>query len=96
MFHKQWGHRWVEVKRPKGYSFTKRQKQRFPAWSAEGIGIWILTAATEEQYKLLFGPPNWRDFWRESMAIPDRATVDRMIDMLAQEYQQSQAAEQEN
>jgi hypothetical protein len=96
-FHIQWGHRWVEVKRPKGYSFTRRQKQRFPAWSAAGIGIWILNAATQEQYDLLFGPPNWRSYWRESMALPDRAAVDAMIDDMAEEHErlQAQAAEGE-
>ncbi len=53
-FHKQWGPRWVEVKRPKGYSFTHRQRQKFPAWEKAGIGIWILTAATQEQYRPAF------------------------------------------
>ena len=69
-FHKDWGHRWVEIKRPSKYSFTRRQRQKFPAWENAGIFIWILNAATEEQYKLLFGPPNWRSYWRDSMALP--------------------------
>ena len=82
-FHKQQGHRWVEVKRPVAYSFTIRQRQKFPAWEEAGIGIWILTAATEEQYRLLAGPPNWRDFWKPSFQIPDTSDVASMIDELA-------------
>ena len=90
-FHKQWQHRWIEVKQPKNYSFTQRQKQKFPAWEKAGIGIWILNAATQEQYDLLFGPPNWRSYWRGSMALPDCATVDAMIDELAEEHERLQA-----
>jgi hypothetical protein len=89
-FHKQWGHRWIEVKRPVGYSLTLRQRQKFPAWEEAGIGIWILTAATEEQYRLLFTEPNWRDFWKPKDAIPDAAA---MFDELADEYERSRAAE---
>ncbi len=90
-YHRDWGHRWIEVKRPKGYSFTQRQRQKFPAWEKAGIGIWILSDANESQYALLFGPPNWRSYWRVSMALPDRATVDAMIDKLAEEHERSQA-----
>jgi hypothetical protein len=57
-----------------------------------GIGIWILTAATQEQYDLLFGPPNWRNFWRPSFQTPTMADVDRMIDELVREDEQ-QASE---
>jgi hypothetical protein len=94
-YHRRWGMRWVEVKRPEGYSFTQRQKQRFPQWEKAGIGIWILTAATQEQYDLLFKAPNWRDFWRPSFQLPGKADVDKMIDNLAREYQESQEAEQQ-
>lgn len=83
--HKKWGMRWVEIKRPDGYSFTLRQKQKWPAWEKAGIGIWILTAATQEQYDLLFGLPNWRDFWRPSFALPTTADIDAMLDELANE-----------
>ena len=90
-FHREHGHRWIEVKRPSGYSFTRRQRQRFPQWDAAGIGIWILTAASESEYKRLFGPSNWRSYWRDSMALPDRAAIDAMLDELNEEYKQSQA-----
>jgi hypothetical protein len=90
-YHKKWGARWVEVKRPDGYSFTQRQRQKWPKWEEAGIGIWILTAANEEQYGLLFKEPNWHQFWKPSFAIPD---VNSMIDDLAREYEQSQATDQ--
>ena len=31
-----------------------------------GIGIWILTAATQDEYDKLFKLPNWRAYWKES------------------------------
>ncbi len=86
--HPRWGSRWVEVKRPDNYSFTKAQRRKWPEWQKFGVPIWILTAATEEQYGLLFGPPNWLDFWKPSFQIPD---VDAMIDELAREYEAEQS-----
>jgi len=83
--HPKWGGRWVEVKRPDSYSFTKAQRRKWPEWERFGIPIWILTAATDEQYGLLFGPPNWRDFWKPSFQIPD---VDAMLDELDREAEQ--------
>ena len=93
-YHKKWGQRWVEVKRPNDDSFTKSQRQRFPVWEAAGIGIWILTAATQDQYDLLFKPPNWRDFWKPSFALPTKAEADAMFDELAREHEQSQGSGQ--
>jgi len=88
-FHREWGARWVEVKRPEGYSFTRAQRLKFPEWDRAGIGIWILTAATEEQYNLLLGPPNWRKFWRPSFEAPN---IDAMLDELVREGEQSPSA----
>jgi hypothetical protein len=88
-FHKKWGERWIEVKRAEDYSFTTRQRQKWPVWEKAGIPIWILTAATQEQYHLLFKPPNWREFWKPSFAIPTREESDAMIDEMAREYEQS-------
>ena len=36
-----------------------RYKQKWPAWEAYGIGIWILTAATQAEYDKLFAVPTW-------------------------------------
>lgn len=85
--HPKWGQRWLDVKRPgKNYSFTKAQKLKWPVWEAFNIPIWILTAATQEEYDKLFQPPNWRDFWKESWgAIPTLADIDAMLDELDRE-----------
>jgi len=56
--------RWVEIKNPTAYRFTPAQLKVFPQLSAQGVGIWILTAATEYQYERLFHPPNWHTFLR--------------------------------
>lgn len=57
--HRKYGPRWIEVKNPLAYSFTEAQKSNFPVMAANGAGIWILTAATEEEYKKLFREANW-------------------------------------
>jgi hypothetical protein len=58
---RRYGTRWVEVKYKKKFSFTPAQWEDFPRMVAEGIGIWIMTAATEEEYQKLFEKPNlWK------------------------------------
>jgi hypothetical protein len=79
--HTKWGQRWIDVKRPgKNYSFTKAQKQKWPVWEAFGIGIWILTAADQENYDRLFAPPNWRDYAKANWTLPTQADIDRMLE----------------
>lgn len=56
---RRYGSRWIEVKNPNKYKFTPAQMETFPRMSAEGVGIWILTAATEAEYQKLFKPANW-------------------------------------
>lgn len=80
--HPRWGARWIDVKQPKRYSFTKAQRQKWPVWDRFKIGIWILTAATQEEYDKLFRPPNWRDYWKRSWKTPD---IDALLDSLAVE-----------
>lgn len=63
--HTRYGTRWIEVKRPKGYRFTPAQLRDFSLFSAQGVGIYILTAATEEEYKKLFRPANWQWYLSE-------------------------------
>lgn len=60
--HPIYGARWVEVKNPVKYEFTAAQQIEFPLMSGHGAHIWILTAATETEYKKLFGPPNWTSY----------------------------------
>jgi hypothetical protein len=59
--HYQYGHRWIEVKDPNrsGDPFTPAQRENFPLLCANGSGVWVLTAATESEYKKLFTKHNW-------------------------------------
>ena len=58
--HRIIGPRWIEVKLPKmkGSRFTKAQIRDFPKFLEKKVGIWILTAANEENYKRLLKPSN--------------------------------------
>ncbi|RLB69016.1 MAG: hypothetical protein DRH04_05930 [Deltaproteobacteria bacterium] len=62
--HKKHGERWVDLKHPKQYEFTRAQRVKWPEWERHGTGIWIITGWAEEDYDKLFGPPNWRDYWK--------------------------------
>jgi hypothetical protein len=53
------GSRFVEVKQPKKYVFTEAQCEVFSKFAANDVGIWILTSATEHEYKKLFNVCNW-------------------------------------
>jgi len=58
---RRYGTRWVEVKYAPKFSFTPAQWENFPRMIAEGVGIWVLVAATEEEYKKLVEKPNlWK------------------------------------
>jgi DNA-binding response OmpR family regulator len=59
--HKKHGPRWIEVKLPemKGSRWTSAQKHWFPLMSENGTPIWVLTAASDSEYKKLFEPENW-------------------------------------
>lgn len=64
--HKKYGTRFLDIKNPISYNFTAAQRWKWPIWDKFGIGIWIITAATEEEYQKLFKDPNWKDYWKES------------------------------
>ncbi len=58
---RRYGQRWIEVKNPLKFKFTPAQWETFPRMLAEGVGIWILTAATEIEYQKLFQKQNlWK------------------------------------
>lgn len=80
--HPKWGSRWIDVKNPERYNFTRDQRWKWPLWDQFGVGIWILTDATQEEYDKLFRPPNWRDYWKDSWKLPTEAEIDEMIDNL--------------
>ena len=56
--HEEHGSRWIEVKNPKKFAFTPAQKTYFPVMSLAGVGIWVLVAATDDEYAKLFRPAN--------------------------------------
>jgi len=59
-YHRKYGLRWIEVKTPTGH-LQGSQIQFFQELAAVGCGVWILTAANDDQYQLLFSSANW--FW---------------------------------
>lgn len=78
--HLQHGARWIDIKVKGRNSLTRAQRNKWPKWEANGAGIWIMTAATEDEYRKLFRPPNWREFWKPSYGIiPD---VDSILEQL--------------
>src|SRR5215831_1437667 len=57
--HRSYGSRWVEIKRPEGYSFTPSQLYQFPLLCANGSGVWILTSDDDSEIAKLFKSSNW-------------------------------------
>lgn len=78
--HRKWGTRWIDCKNPASYKFTGAQREKWPVWEAFGIGIWIIIAASQEEYDKLFGPPNWRDYWKPSYGPIDIDALLRQLD----------------
>lgn len=60
--HATWRQRWIEVKVAERFSFTKAQLRDYPLMVANGSPIWIMTEATDAEYKKLFGPHNLHEF----------------------------------
>jgi len=60
--HRTHGKKWVEIKKPKRYVFTDAQLIKFPEFEEFNDPIWILNAATKEEYDKLFEPQNWRSY----------------------------------
>jgi hypothetical protein len=62
IMHPKHGDRWVDLKNPHDYEFTRAQRNKWPVWEKYGVGIWIITG--NDDYDKLFGPPNWREYWK--------------------------------
>ena len=60
--HLQHGKRWIEVKRPDHYDFTKWQLIVFPQLEAHGDQIFVLVNNSMEEYEKLWEEPNWRTY----------------------------------
>jgi hypothetical protein len=62
--HSRYGMRWIEVKDPNraGDVFTNAQHEVFPKITANGGSVWVLVAATEEEYAKLFERGNWYQY----------------------------------
>lgn len=80
VFHREYGQRWIDYKQPVRNSLTAAQQKEWPEWDAHGVGIWIMTAATDAEYKKLFETPNWRAFWRARYGPQD---IDVLLAALA-------------
>ncbi len=78
--HLDYGSRWIDLKNPVAYEFTTAQRQKWPVWAKYGVGIWIITAATDEEYRKLFQPPNWKDYWKSK--YDEEPTIDQLLDEL--------------
>ncbi len=68
--HPKFGQRWIDVKVAGKYRFTRDQCIKWPQWEAHGIGIWILVAATDEEYDKLFAKPNFREYAKPGWLTP--------------------------
>lgn len=86
--HKKFGLRFVDVKNPVSWEYTKAQCQKWPVWDRYGIGIWIMVAATEEEYDKLFKPPNWRNYWKPRYDAYLMSTDALLAELLHDENQQ--------
>jgi hypothetical protein len=83
-FKREWGERWIDAKNPDDYTFTRAQRHKWPVWERVGIGIWILVAATQEEYDKLFQPPNWRSYVKKTWKMPTEEDIDRMLEEMSE------------
>ncbi|MHC4301841.1 MAG: hypothetical protein ACYS7Y_31630 [Planctomycetota bacterium] len=81
--HPRFGQRWIDVKNPVSYTFTKDQRRKWPIWEKYEVGIWILVGANDDEYDKLFKPPNWREYWKPKW--DEEPTVDELMDELCNE-----------
>lgn len=65
VMHRDHGPRWIEVKLPNmtGSRFTPEQIKWFPMMSEHGAPIYILTGSSEAEYRKLFQPENWLEYF---------------------------------
>jgi hypothetical protein len=83
--HKDYGLRFLEIKQEDHYRFTKAQKSKFPVLMDNGVGIWIMTEATEEQYQRLFKCPNLWDYLDRAACLEYEDNIDEWLDNINEE-----------
>jgi len=67
--HFRYGARWIECKNAEKYEFTREQRRTFPMLASVNVGVWILVAATEDEYLKLWQPANWHQYLHEIKPI---------------------------
>lgn len=63
--HAEHGARWIEVKKPERRGqdmFEHSQWEFFSKLCAHGSGVWVITAATETEYRKLFKSQNYTEY----------------------------------
>jgi hypothetical protein len=86
IMHPEHGDRWVDLKNPHDYEFTRAQKIKWPIWDQYGVGIWIITGWTDEEYDKLFAPPNWRQYWKDKYD-EEKLELEQTLEELFAEYE---------
>ncbi len=93
--HQSYGIRWIEVKQPTKYAFTKSQLNVFTKFASKNLGVWVLT--DKNQYDCLFRDANWHTYLMKSNGItlkateripkkgPEAVIQNRLIDLLTLE-----------
>jgi hypothetical protein len=74
--------RWVDCKNPADFEYTKAQIQTWPLWEADGIGVWIMFEADEENYSKLWEPHNFRHYWKPRYDKHLRNPLDIIAELL--------------
>lgn len=87
IMHLEHGRRWVDLKNPHDYEFTRAQRLKWPIWTEFGTGIWIITGWSDEEYAKLFKPPNWREYWKPKYD-EERLELEQSMQELFDEYEE--------
>lgn len=82
-WHREYGLKWVDIKVLGRCKLTKAQIQTWPQWQKAGLDVWIMVAATEEEYAKLFQPGNFTQFWK-----PAYDKYCRPVDDILDEFEQ--------
>jgi len=82
--HIKYGMRLIDIKVKGSYNYTKAQRYKWPIHHMHGGGAYIITSVDE--IDLLFGPPNWLDYWKKSWGDPFQSLESRVDSILEDLY----------